>query len=88
MNSKIPPIKIIYIFKMGRNKAWAKARQELTVNGLGSRILLINFFALEENHGGQLKSALNICNHIENFFRESILNVEDTNKFKCKLIDQ
>lgn len=34
-----------------------------TVTGLGSKILLINFLALEENHGGQVKSALNICSH-------------------------
>ena len=32
-----------------------------TVAGLGSRILLINFFALEENHGGHVNSALKIC---------------------------
>lgn len=29
--------------------------------GLGSRILLISFFALEENHGGDMNSALKIC---------------------------
>ena len=80
MNSKIPTEKNKSLKRGERKKAWAKGkRQELTVNGLGSRILLINFFAFEENHGGQLKSALNICNHIGNSFRESILNVEDTN---------
>lgn len=36
-----------------------------TVAGLGSRILLISFFALVENQGGQVKSALNICNHVK-----------------------
>ena len=35
--------------------------QRHTVAGLGSRILLISFFALVENHGGQVKSALIIC---------------------------
>lgn len=38
-----------------------------TVEGLGSRILLISFFAFEENHGGNVKSALNICHHIASF---------------------
>jgi hypothetical protein len=32
---------------------------------LGSRILLINFLALAENQGGQVNSALNICNYEE-----------------------
>ena len=36
-----------------------------TVEGLGSRILLISFFALEENHGGHVNSALNICSQID-----------------------
>lgn len=35
--------------------------EEHTLAGSGSRILLISFFALEENHGGQVNSALNIC---------------------------
>jgi len=34
---------------------------ELTVSGLGSRMRLINFFAPEENHGGQETFAWQIC---------------------------
>lgn len=38
-------------------------KRDDTVAGLGSRIFLISFFALEENQGGHVKSALNICNN-------------------------
>lgn len=44
---------------MGQNQG--RDARQLTVIGLGSRILLINFFALEENQGGHEKSALFIC---------------------------
>jgi len=33
----------------------------LTVMGLGSKIRVINFLALKESHGGQVKSADEIC---------------------------
>jgi hypothetical protein len=36
-------------------------RSKHTVLGLGSRIFLMNFFALVENQDGQLKSALKTC---------------------------
>lgn len=35
--------------------------RQLTVSGLGSRMRLINFFAPEENHGGQETLAWQIC---------------------------
>jgi len=40
-----------------------KVKTGLTVWGLGSKILLISFFALVENQAGQEKSALRICSH-------------------------
>lgn len=62
--------------------AFQSRKQEIsqhTVRGLGSRILLISFFALEENHGGQVKSALKICNYVK-----ILLVVEQTLTLKMK----
>jgi hypothetical protein len=50
------------------NKFIQRDEGEQTVEGLGSRILLISFFALEENHGGHVKSALNICSRTKTTF--------------------
>ena len=41
-----------------------------TVSGLGSKILLISFFALEDNQGGNVKSALNIYNNIKSLYNQ------------------
>lgn len=40
-------------------------KKSSTVSGLGSKIFEISFFALVENQGGLLKSALNIWNRAQ-----------------------